>query len=127
MTDYQKAVFSHMATSPEELGVYVRERLTKSKQWVEEDNPISRCGFDWYESKEGVDFWNYVSCKLWDDAMDTEFWQSRKPTPSKEAREFWEQAFCAIVQSPSLPNLKKQNPFELADDALAAWQKRFEL
>ena len=43
--------------------------------------------------------------------------------PSKEAREFWERALIAIVQS---PRHHEKTVVELADAAMAEWQKRFE-
>ena len=49
--------------------------------------------------------------------------KGEQPKPSKEAREFWERAFCAIAQSPK--ELQK-SVAELADEAMAEWQKRFE-
>lgn len=49
-----------------------------------------------------------------------------EPQPSKsskEAREFWERAFVAIVQS---SRHHDKAVVELADEAMAEWQKRFE-
>lgn len=43
--------------------------------------------------------------------------------PSKEAREFWERAFVAIVQS---PRHHDKTVVEMADEAMVEWQKRFE-
>jgi hypothetical protein len=43
--------------------------------------------------------------------------------PSKEAREFWEMAFCSIAQS---PRPLEKTLVEMADQAMAEWQKRFE-
>ena len=54
MTDYQKAVDSHMATAPQELAEYVRRRLMSSDGWIEGYRPIQCCGFDWHGSVEGL-------------------------------------------------------------------------
>jgi hypothetical protein len=43
--------------------------------------------------------------------------------PSKEAREFWALAFCSIAQS---PRPLEKTLVEMADQAMAEWQKRFE-
>jgi len=76
ITEYQKAVASHMECAPEELAEYVRGRLLNgNKNWEECQNPIATCGFRWYKSQEGVEFWEAIYIKLWKEAMNTNFWK----------------------------------------------------
>lgn len=77
MTDYQKSVAEHMAAAPVELKEYVCGRLKENSYFEEDDSPISNCGFVWRDSKEGRYFWGAISRKQWQDAISTEFWQSR--------------------------------------------------
>ena len=83
MTDYQKAVDSHMATAPQELAEYVRRRLMSSDSWIEGYKPIQCCGFDWHGSVERYSFWIRVDMKNWPKAMATDFW--KKHTAPSEA------------------------------------------
>lgn len=78
MTDYQKAVQDHMATAPVELREYVCAKMTNDSWWYKGGNPICTCGFEWRESKEGVEFWSAIDVKKWPKAMATDFWQSRE-------------------------------------------------
>jgi hypothetical protein len=125
ITPYQQAVSDHMATAPQELRDYVCGKLVESDDWMEGDNPIYFCMFTWGLSKEGENFWDGIERKDWIFAMATEFWKSRtkESKPSKEAREFWERAFCSIAQS---PRTLEKTLVEMADQAMAEWQKRFE-
>ena len=76
--DYKKAVQDHMATAPVELREYVCRRLINDIWWKQYGNPVVDCGFDWVETKEGYIFWDYVYLKQWQEAMDSDFWQSRE-------------------------------------------------
>ena len=86
MTEYQKAVAEHMADAPEELRDYVCERLVESHKWMGGRNPIRICGFAWRDSKEGYYFWVGIYYKDWQEAMDTDFWQSRQQ-PTEQVTE----------------------------------------
>jgi hypothetical protein len=78
MTRYQKAVSDHMETAPQELRDYVCGRLVKSDDWVQGNNPIIDCEFLLRTSKEGLFFWAGIANKDWQEAMDTDFWESRE-------------------------------------------------
>lgn len=88
MTDYQQAVYEHMATAPEALREYVCWRLKSSEDWEDElgegrawvlgECPIHSCGFTWVVSPEKKPFWSFIANKEWQDAMATYFWQSRQ-------------------------------------------------
>ena len=75
LTDYQQAVKAHMEGAPEELAEYVRGRLRESKGWEEGENPVTACGFLWKSSQEGEKFWDEMSYKRWEEAMNTNFWK----------------------------------------------------
>lgn len=49
--------------------------------------------------------------------------EAQPPKPSKEAREFWERAFLSFSYDHSL---SVTDCLEMADFAMAEWQKRFE-
>ena len=83
MTEYQKAVYEHIATAPQELAEYVRGRLISSDYWIYNQNPILVCDFAWCESIEGDEFWNAINDRKWPKAMATDFWQ--KHTAPSEA------------------------------------------
>ena len=94
MTDYQKAVDSHMATAPQELAEYVRGRLVSSITWREDQNPINICEFSWINSEEGDEFWAFVDVKRWERAMATDFW--KKHTAAAQAAQSELEGFEAI-------------------------------
>ena len=88
MTDYQKAVEKHMATAPQPLAEYVRERLGSSDGWIEGYRPIQCCGFDWHGSVEGYSFWIRVDMKNWTKAMATDFWKKHTAPTESTSIEF---------------------------------------
>jgi hypothetical protein len=95
---------------------------------------------DWIESKKEDSFFCYITT-FFDGSYDFEnprascFKAEDRPIPqqqqvtdhtakpSKEAREFWALAFCSIAQS---PRPLEKTLVEMADQAMAEWQKRFE-
>ena len=89
MTEYQKAVYEHMATAPQELAEYVLGRLVSSDVWTEGQDPILAYGFYWATSIEGFLFWRSVNAKDWEYAMATDFW--KKHTAQSEAPSIEEQ------------------------------------
>lgn len=85
MNEYQKSVADHMATAPVELREYVCARMTNDSWWyIMGGNPISNCGFEWRESKEGFEFWSQISLEKWQDAIATDFWLSRQQPKPEE-------------------------------------------
>jgi hypothetical protein len=93
-----------------------------------------RC-IDWVELKKEGSFFSYIITFIdgtydfgdpWSggfEAEDRPIPQQQQVTeeiskPSKEAREFWERAFIEFAQN--------VNCLNLADQAMAEWQKRFE-
>lgn len=85
---YQEAVQDHMKDAPQELREYVCGRLIDDSWWEGSGNPILYSAVTWGKSKEGGNFWYYVSTKEWSNVMATLFWQSYikqlKPEPSNE-------------------------------------------
>lgn len=87
MKEYQLAVERHMADAPLELKEYVCGRLRYSLWWKGVGNPISYCGFEWDESKEGFDFWTQISLKDWQEAIGNDFWKEYLATNMTEKQQ----------------------------------------
>ena len=82
MTEYQKAVYEHIATAPQELAEYVRERLPEG-ELTSSNNPFGYFYIAWQYTSEGYDFWRSINSKDWSQAMATDFW--KKHTAKAEA------------------------------------------
>lgn len=76
--EYQIAVDQHMAGAPHGLWYYVIGRLRESNNWKEGLNPIKHCGFDSFQSKEGLYFWHCIEHKYWNSALATDFWMEQR-------------------------------------------------
>ena len=102
MTEYQKAVYEHMATAPQELAEYVLGRLPEG-ELTSSNNPFGCFYIAWQYTSEGYDFWRSVNAKDWEYAMATKFWRSRT-APSE-----------ATSKAPSIEFGKPEHPHEEYD------------
>lgn len=96
---YQEALAEHMETAPEQLREYVIGKLRDGDGWKgDKGNLKTYCCFPWGKSKEGTDFWDAISLKIWKDALDTNFWKSYKKSQFKVSTQInLKQAYLLIV------------------------------